>query len=294
GSSWSVMDLIVGAVVCFVVAAVLLPSISNSRFQANLLKCEDNLRQIGYSMASIADSHEGRLVVPEAETTGQWNASLFVEKMFASELANDTAQFICPSDPAREKTAEICKQAWSEIHLALPEQQVPSPTELVNKGDADASIPQPFLTTDPVAGRLDTLRQSEAACGSYGFPAPQVASTSARLKSGLTSAPLQSGLPGSDRFRSNEFEAIRVPSSPYLVLCADAACFENPGYRSRNHGGRGQNVLLGDLSVDYITESACLATGDHIYTNNQGQIQPGVSPGDNLIFRGVLQVIGNR
>ncbi|MEE2641192.1 MAG: hypothetical protein VX768_11245, partial [Planctomycetota bacterium] len=40
GSSWSVMDLIVGAVVCFVVAAVLLPSISNSRFQANLLKCE--------------------------------------------------------------------------------------------------------------------------------------------------------------------------------------------------------------------------------------------------------------
>ena len=63
GSSWSVMDLIVGAVVCFVVAAVLLPSISNSRFQANLLKCEDNLRQIGYSMASIADSHDLNMVL---------------------------------------------------------------------------------------------------------------------------------------------------------------------------------------------------------------------------------------
>lgn len=252
GSNWSVMDFIVGGVVCFVIAVVLLPSISNSRYQSSLVHCQDNLRNIGYNMASIADSYDGRFVVPQQND--QWQASQFVRAMIEAELSSNTDEFICPSDPGKEKTAEICNQVWSVLTVA-PEHEVINPTS-----------PQHSSRYRSSQAQLDCniMRQTEAACGSYGFPAPQVS--------------------------NSQIEVIRVPGSPFNVLCADAACFDNPGYLSRNHGGRGQNVLLGDLSVDFICETACLPSGDHIYTNNQGKIQPGVFPGDNLIFRGSMTV----
>lgn len=248
--SWSMMDMVVGAAVCFVVAALLLPSIANSRFQSKLVVCQDNLRQIGYNMASLAENHDGRFVI--SSDTDQWEASLFVRQMIDSELVSDTQTLICPSDPSKELTAEICRLVWQ--------------TEQSVGNDADYSQTMPradnSLTQSVVA--KNALQQTEAASGSYGFPAPQ-----------LTSAKTTS---------------IMIPGSASQVLCADAACFENPGYRSKNHGGYGQNVLLGDLSVDYICDTACLPSGDHIYTNGIGRIQPGMFPGDNLIYQGTLRV----
>jgi hypothetical protein len=255
--NWTAMDLVVGTVICFIVAVVLLPSIANSRFQTNLLHCQDNLRKIGTNMASIADSFDGEFIVPQ--NVDRWQASLFAQKIIETRLASEASEFICPNDPGKEKTTEVFQQAWSPVHLLTPE------SDFALSPSAERASQQPQVSSPPKFwSDLNLIRQSEAASGSYGFPAPQ------RTADG--------------------YQAIRVPGNRFTVLCADAACFDNPGYQSRNHGSQGQNILLGDLSVDYIRKTACLPSGDHIYTNNQGKIQPGVSPGDNLIFRGVIQI----
>ena len=271
GRSWSVMDFIVSAVVCFVIAAVLLPSISQSRFNSNRLQCQENLRNIGFSMASIADSFDGDFLLPEG--ADHWPAGLFVQRIMETGLANDIEGFICPNDPGKEQTAQICRKAWCDINLLTPDEEfapTPNPQDTnaapanIASGDvlvSDKTVAQKAI--EPNRFRCSSLQMTEAASGSYGFPAPQAT--------------------------VNGFQKIKIPCSPNYVLCADAACFGNPGYRSRNHGNKGQNVLLGDLSVEYICDPACLPSGDHIYTNNQGQIQPGVTPGDNMIYRGVIE-----
>lgn len=269
--NWSAMDLVVGAAVCFVLATVLLPSIANSRFQSRLLNCQENLRTVGFNLASVADSFDGTLVTPE--DNDQWQASLFVRKIVEAELGNGIEQFICPNDPGKESTAEICRQAWGDVSLVMTDARPPVPAggtsydtgyAELERSSLDEAVVSPAVVTQPIMPNTEIieLRKTEAACGSYGFPAPQVT--------------------------DQGIQEIRVPASPYSVLCADAPCFDNRGFRSRNHAGLGQNVLLGDLSVQFIRNTSCLATGDHIYTNNLGKVQPGIIPGDNLIYRGVI------
>ena len=273
GRSWSLMDMIVGAAVCFVWAVVLLPSIANSRFQSNLMQCQNNLRKIGYNLGSIADSFEGQVNLSMPDEN--WQAGQFVQMILEAELADDIGEFICPNDPGKEETAELCRLAWadrldgspSSYSLVTPEAEG-GPIQY-NRTPFESQQNTPSLAYTNLNRRrkypsASSIRQTEAACGSYGFLVPTV--------------------------NGGSYNAIQVPSGADAVLSADAACFDNPGFQSRNHAGKGQNVLLGDLSVDYIYNTACLPSGDHIYTNKLGEVQPGIGPGDNLIIRGVLPI----
>ena len=46
---------------------VMLPAVHNSRFQARLAACRDNLRYLGVSLASYSQQHEGRFPAVPAE-----------------------------------------------------------------------------------------------------------------------------------------------------------------------------------------------------------------------------------
>ena len=107
--NWSAADVLVGCAVCLLIAVVLLPSISKSRFQAQRLQCQDNLRAIGYKFANVADSFEGRinLNIPG----NQLSASQYVEKLILADVLN-CEQFVCPSDPEKEET--IRRRNWKK------------------------------------------------------------------------------------------------------------------------------------------------------------------------------------
>ena len=71
-------------------------------------------------------------------------------------------------------------------------------------------------------------------------------------------------------------------NASYQVILADAPAAAEPAYRSMNHGGRGQNVLLGDFATKFIL-NCMVSPGDNIYQNHNGQIAPGVSPNDSVL-----------
>lgn len=250
-SNWSLMDLVVSCSVCLVFAAILLPSIASSRFQSDMLYCQNNLRTIGYSLASIADSYDGKLEV--VRTDNQIDVGQYVRLMIESELSADSNGMICPGDPLKEQTKTQYEAAWFQtaaqrtcagVELVTPEMEG-------SNSLTDSNHPQQW-------------QNSLAACGSYGYAVPARIANSSRL------------------------EKMVVPSSTDQVLAGDAPCSSSPGFQSLNHGSKGQNVLYGDLSVSYIHDSAYLPSGDHIYLNNQGEVQPGFSLKDNLLATGTI------
>ncbi len=72
--------------------------------------------------------------------------------------------------------------------------------------------------------------------------------------------------------------------SPTFALAADL----NPGVvgqNSRNHEGRGQNVLYGDIHVSWQTTPKCGQEDDDIYSNKSGMIQASpVGVGDSVLL----------
>jgi prepilin-type N-terminal cleavage/methylation domain-containing protein/prepilin-type processing-associated H-X9-DG protein len=61
--------------------------------------------------------------------------------------------------------------------------------------------------------------------------------------------------------------------NPAFAVAADLNPGTGAGKNSRNHEGRGQNVLFADGHVDWETTTKCGQNGDDIYTNKLGAIQ---------------------
>jgi hypothetical protein len=77
----------------------------------------------------------------------------------------------------------------------------------------------------------------------------------------------------------------------HFALMADAPQNEQPGCRSTNHEGRGQNVLFDDFHVSFLT-NCCLADhGDHIFHNAHGYIGAGVHADDSVIAHSGSRVV---
>jgi len=58
-----------------------------------------------------------------------------------------------------------------------------------------------------------------------------------------------------------------------FAIAADLNPGTGVGKNSRNHEGRGQNVLFADDHVDWETKTNCGINGDDIYTNKSGAVQ---------------------
>jgi hypothetical protein len=77
-----------------------------------------------------------------------------------------------------------------------------------------------------------------------------------------------------DRLRSN------------FALMSDSPCPENPDRQTRNHDGRGQNVLFEDGHVAYLNAPLAEGSHDHLFLNEEGDVAPGIHPNDSVIVPG--------
>ena len=94
-SSWSWREMVVLAGTCLAVSMILLPSILNSRYQARIAMCQDNLRQVSIALHHYSQSHLGLL------PAGDPSSSLGVAGAFGmilkdAELIEDRV-VLCPS-----------------------------------------------------------------------------------------------------------------------------------------------------------------------------------------------------
>ncbi len=116
--SW--LDVAVAATL-FIAAFVLTPpAIQYSRSRARETACKDNLREIGRSLISYADTHDGYF--PQVPTKGPGAAAgIYAVMLKEANLLTDDKRVICPgSSPARQRSYKIPTTA--ELQAASPEE----------------------------------------------------------------------------------------------------------------------------------------------------------------------------
>jgi hypothetical protein len=79
------------------------------------------------------------------------------------------------------------------------------------------------------------------------------------------------------------YEGTRNRQRRSFALVSDAPSPDQPGHQSRNHGGRGQNVLFEDGHVSFLTCSKPCNLSDDIFVNDEGRVAAGLHEDDAVI-----------
>lgn len=83
--------------------------------------------------------------------------------------------------------------------------------------------------------------------------------------------------------QDGDLVAPRNASRPEYVLLADAPSDSQPGRRSANHRGRGQNVLYEDGRVQFIGGSSWPEVLDDPFHNRAGRVAAGLDASDHVL-----------
>jgi hypothetical protein len=95
---WSWADAAVAAGIFVAASLLLLPAIANSRFNAQVAACRNNLQQIGLALAQYSDRHQGYF--PQVSPRGQLaGAGVYAPTMIDHGFLADAQRVICPGSP---------------------------------------------------------------------------------------------------------------------------------------------------------------------------------------------------
>lgn len=95
GHSWSWPDLTVVAGIVLAALAVVFPAIQSSRFQSQLLTCQDHLRQLGQSLTQYSVRHRGFFPqVPQQGTLAA--AGVYAPVLLSNGFLEDKRCVLCP------------------------------------------------------------------------------------------------------------------------------------------------------------------------------------------------------
>lgn len=134
-SGWSWRDLAVAAAIVAAASLLVFPAIENSRFDAQVAGCRENLRQLGVAMAQYSQQHRGYF--PPVPQEGRLaSAGAFAPVLASMGYIESPRWVVCPSSSLAEE----------------PEFEIPSPQQV-------------SATSDPAA--LDRLKSRMG--GSYGY-----------------------------------------------------------------------------------------------------------------------------
>jgi hypothetical protein len=110
------LDVGVAVTVLLLAGFVLLPAVHNSRFQARLAACRDNLRYLGVSLASYSQQHEGRFPAVPAE--GKLAAAgVYAPTLVSAGYLTETQRVICP-ESALAVQPEVRIPSLEEVQAA--------------------------------------------------------------------------------------------------------------------------------------------------------------------------------
>lgn len=122
-SGWSAQDLLVGGGIFIAACMLLFPAIANSRFQARMLGCQDNLRAIGVALTQYSDFHGGYFpLVPERGPLAA--AGVYAPILSQLRYLDDPAVLVCPASALAESREEFRVPTLDELREAGPGQLV--------------------------------------------------------------------------------------------------------------------------------------------------------------------------
>jgi prepilin-type processing-associated H-X9-DG protein len=93
---WTLADFVVAAGVCLAAACLFFPALSNSRYNTQLVNCQNNMRQLGSSLASFSENAGGYFPVIPARGNLSF-AGAYAPMLASKGLIEDGRVFLCPS-----------------------------------------------------------------------------------------------------------------------------------------------------------------------------------------------------
>ena len=95
-SRWSIPDMVVTAAILLAAAVLFFPAIASSRVRAQLLSCQNNLRQLGLALQGYSENNGGAF--PEVPASGNRGVAGNVALVLHEQnLVKDKNTFLCPS-----------------------------------------------------------------------------------------------------------------------------------------------------------------------------------------------------
>ena len=240
------LELVVALGILVVLIGIVVPKVYRIREEERRSRCSDNLRRIGLALSAygIANGWElPRVVYDQAHSPRSFTQ--FTGPDAVSAFTSDT------SVAANDVTASL----W----LLIRGGYIKDPATAVFVCPSSGDVPDPMLDAgdNPVAIRWRSNFRS-AANLSYSYASPFSDAQGYGLKSDF----LEPGFvlvadrnPG--RRGASQDVTSPAPDAPPMAMRVA---------NSRNHGQAGQNVLYGDIHVEFCTTAYCGVDQDNIYT----------------------------
>lgn len=91
-------DVAMGIAVLLAAVALIVPAIQSSRFNAQILTCQDKLRQIGVALTQYSEQHGGYF--PVVPPRGRFaTAGIYAPVLLEHGLLRESQQVVCPGSP---------------------------------------------------------------------------------------------------------------------------------------------------------------------------------------------------
>jgi hypothetical protein len=108
------MDVIVAGGVCAAAAMLFVPAIANSRQQAKLVACQNNLRGLGLSLVRYSRDHDGAFpLVSDSEKLGV--SGIYAPLLKEAQLVENDNWFLCPASRLAAETCEFRVPSSQEV-----------------------------------------------------------------------------------------------------------------------------------------------------------------------------------
>lgn len=119
---WGVADSIVMAGILLVASMLFFPAIANSRYAARIAACQNNLRQLGFALASYSDK-AGAGYFPAVPSRGpRAFAGFYAPVLLDSGYLVEKKLLICPSSPLAGPESAFEFPSIDQIDQATPHQ----------------------------------------------------------------------------------------------------------------------------------------------------------------------------
>lgn len=116
----NIADIIVAACILLVAAAVFLPALETSRFNAGVVACQKRIKDAGNALLAYSDLQDNnRFPAIEVRDNNRTTAGIYAPTLLSNKLVNDSSTFFCPQSIRLQKVVDQSVPTLEEVDEAV-------------------------------------------------------------------------------------------------------------------------------------------------------------------------------